>query len=54
MITILIIFIIGMLGHIFNILISIKAMAIKIGKDAEVRYKPNDLEKNYQFIKGLY
>lgn len=35
-------------------LIKIKIMALKLTKTKELNNSENPLEKNYQFIKGLY
>lgn len=35
-------------------MIKIKSVMLQISKSKEVNNKENPLEKNYQFIKGLY
>jgi hypothetical protein len=54
MTTILITVILGMVAYITKSLIDTNALLLQITKDKEVIKVPNDLEKNYQFIKGLY
>jgi len=54
MTTILIVAILSMTAYIIKALIDINALVIQITKDKEVNKIPNELEKNYQFIKGLY
>lgn len=54
MTTILIAVILGMIAYIIKALIDINALVLQIIKDKEVNKIPNELEKNYQFIKGLY
>jgi hypothetical protein len=54
MTSILIAVILGMIAYIIKALIDINALVLQIIKDKEVNKIPNELEKNYQFIKGLY
>jgi len=54
MTTLLIIAILGMSVYIFKTLINIASFAIYIVKDKTLNQSPNKLEKEYQFIKGLY
>ena len=54
MTTILIIVILGMIAYIIKALIDINSLVLMITKDKEVIKIPNELEKKYQFIKGLY
>lgn len=54
MVTILIIGILGMIAYILKALIDINVLVLLIAKDKEVIKIPNELDKNYQFIKGLY
>lgn len=54
MTTILILIILGLVVYIGKALIDINALVLMITKDKEVVKIPNELEKNYQFIKGLY
>jgi hypothetical protein len=53
MTTILIAVILGMI-YIIKALIDINSLVLIITKDKEVVKIPNDFEKKYQFIKGLY
>jgi hypothetical protein len=54
MTTILIAVILGMIAYIIKALIDINSLVLIITKDKEVVKIPNDFEKKYQFIKGLY
>ena len=54
MTTILIIVILGMIACIIKALIHINSLVLMITKDKERIKIPNELEKKYQFIKGLY
>jgi hypothetical protein len=54
MTTVLIIAIIGLFSYIIKALIDFNGLVLQLKKDKEVNAKPNDLESNYQFIKGLY
>jgi hypothetical protein len=54
MTTILIAVILGMIAYIIKALIDINSLVLIIIKDKEVVNIPNDFEKKYQFIKGLY
>lgn len=52
--TLLIFAILVMIAYIIKTLIDINALVIMIIKDKDVIKTPNELEKNYQIIKGLY
>lgn len=54
MTTFLIITILGMTVYIIKTLININSLILFIIKDKTINKIPNELEKNYQFIKGLY
>lgn len=43
-----------MIAYIIKALIDINSLVLRIIKDKDVNKIPNKLEKNYQFIKGLY
>lgn len=52
--SILIAIILAIAAYSIKALIDINALILRIIKDKEVNKTPNDKEKNYQFIKGLY
>lgn len=52
--SILIVIILGMIAYIIKALIDINSLALQFIKDKEVTKIQNEMEKNYQFIKGLY
>ncbi len=52
--TVIIIIILGLLAYIVKTIISLNILAMQITKAKEVNKTPNKLEKNYQFIKGLF
>lgn len=54
MTTFLIFTILVMTAYIIKVLIKINSLVLFIIKDKTVNEVPNELEKNYQFIKGLY
>jgi hypothetical protein len=43
-----------MFFYIIKLLIDVNALATKLSKEKAVVSVPNELEKEYQFIKGLY
>ncbi|MBS7786192.1 hypothetical protein KIH23_02695 [Flavobacterium sp. CYK-55] len=54
MTQVLAIMILLFVGMCIYFLIKIKSVATQIVKSKEVNNQENPLEKNYQFIKGLY
>ncbi|MEL1244021.1 hypothetical protein AAEO56_07095 [Flavobacterium sp. DGU11] len=54
MTTALVIMIVVMVGIALVNVIKINMLALQIIKDKETNNRENPLEKNYQFIKGLY
>lgn len=43
-----------MFFYIVKLLIDVNAMATKLNKEKVLAIQQNELEKDYQFIKGLY
>jgi hypothetical protein len=54
MIPLLLIFVLGLIAYIIRTVINIFELIPMLTKDKEIASKPNELENNYQFIKGLY
>ncbi|MDD2983895.1 MAG: hypothetical protein PHQ74_10960 [Crocinitomicaceae bacterium] len=52
--TIVIIADILMFFYIFKIIIDLNILTLKLRKKIEKEKQSNELEENYQFIKGLY
>lgn len=52
--TIIIIADILMFLYIFKIIIDLNILTLKLSKKIEKEKQANQLEENYQFIKGLY
>jgi hypothetical protein len=52
--TMLIALIVGLIFVIAKLTIDIFSFLLLIRKDKQIIRQPNELEKNYQFIKGLY
>lgn len=52
--TLIIIADILMFFYIAKLLIDVNAFATKLSKEKVVTCKPNELEEEFQFIKGLY
>ncbi|WP_341902132.1 hypothetical protein [Fluviicola taffensis] len=52
--TLVIIADILMFFYIAKLLIDVNAFATKLSKEKVITSNPNKLEKEYQFIKGLY
>jgi len=52
--TLLITVVIGLIFIITKMIIDIYSLFLFIRKDKEITKQPNELEKDYQFIKGLY
>jgi hypothetical protein len=54
MTTIIITVLLVMISYTIKSLIDVNALLIQIKKDSVLNKTPNNLEKKYQFIKGLY
>lgn len=54
MTSIFIVAILVMFAYIVKKLIDINSLGLRIVKDKEVNKTPNDKEKKYEFVKGLY
>lgn len=54
MITFLVLLLVALFFTSLKFLIDIHAMTLKICKNKELNLQKNNLEKDYQFIKGLY
>jgi hypothetical protein len=52
--TVIVIIDILMLFYIIKMFLDIRGLLIKLTKSKTIKTQDNPLEKNYQFIKGLY
>jgi len=52
--TVLVIIIIALIAYIIKALIDLNALVLQVIKAKELNKVSNNLEKKYQFIKGLY
>ena len=52
--TFVVIAVISMGIYILKLLIDINLLAIKVVKNSKVKKEENELDEDYQFIKGLY
>lgn len=52
--TVIILFLLFLIAFIIKELLNINILLLMVKKDKQLLNKENELEKKYQFIKGLY